>query len=114
MQPTEKIASPQAQKLYDALCKRKVHAELEYYDGFKTVDIAIRDARIYVEVDGINHFINPDQIVRDFKRSHFSDGDDFRTFYVTNQILDRYLDEVADALKEVVDSYIPAKTNVLY
>ena len=43
-----------------------------------------------------------EQIMRDFKRSHYSDGDDFRTFYVTNQIIERYLDQVADALAKVV------------
>lgn len=78
-------------------------AQLEYSDGHKTVDIAILNPRIYIEVDGLQHFTNPEQIMRDFKRSHFSDGDDFNTFYVTNQIIDRYLDEVVDALVKVVE-----------
>ena len=76
---------------------------MEYSDGHKTVDIAILNPRIYIEVDGIQHFTNPEQIMRDFKRYHFSDGDDFSTFYVTNQIIDRYLDEVVNALVKVVE-----------
>lgn len=104
MQQTfEKIASKQAKMLYDALCKKGIAAQLEYSDGHKTVDIAILNPRIYIEVDGIQHFTNPEQIMRDFKRYHFSDGDDFSTFYVTNQIIDHYLDEVVNALAKVVE-----------
>jgi very-short-patch-repair endonuclease len=76
---------------------------LEYNDGHKTVDIAILDAKLFIEVDGLQHFTKPEQILRDFKRSHYSDGDDFRTFYVTNQIIEKYLNEVADALVKVVE-----------
>jgi len=89
--------------LYEALYKRGIVAQLEYSDGHKTVDIAILKPRIYIEVDGIHHFTNPEQIIRDFKRYHFSDGDDFSTFYVTNQIIEKYLNEVVDALVKVVE-----------
>jgi very-short-patch-repair endonuclease len=98
-----KYASKQATALYEALCKRGIVARLEYSDGHKTVDIAILQPRIYIEVDGIQHFTNPEQIIRDFKRYHFSDGDDFNTFYVTNQIIDNHLDEVVNALVKVVE-----------
>lgn len=98
--------SEQANRLYCALLKRGVKAELGYSDGYKTIDIAILNAHIYIEVDGIQHFTSPKQILSDFKRYHFSDGDDFRTFYVTNQIVDKYVEEVADALTEVVNSII--------
>jgi very-short-patch-repair endonuclease len=93
----------QARMLYEALREKGVNAQLEYSDGHKTVDIAILDAHIYIEVDGIQHFTDPEHIMKDFKRSHFSDGDDFNTFHVTNQIIDRYLNEVVDALVKVVE-----------
>lgn len=99
-----KFASNQAKSLYEALCKRGIDARLEHSDGYKTVDIAILEAHLYIEVDGIQHFTNPEQIMRDFKRSHFSDGDDFRTFYVTNQIIETHLEEVADAIVKVVEN----------
>ena len=97
-----KSASASARLLYEALKTRNIDAILEYNDGHKTVDIAVLDAKLFIEVDGLQHFTNPEQIMRDFKRSHYSDGDDFRTFYVTNQIIERYLDQVADALAKVV------------
>lgn len=96
-EPTE-----QEKKLFDALVERGVEATLGYNDGHKTVDIAVLPAKLYIEVDGLGHFTNPDQIMSDFKRNHFSDGDDFSTFYVTNQIIDKFLSDVADALAEVV------------
>ena len=65
-------------------------------------DIAILKARIYIEVDGIQHFTTPKQIIADFQRQHYSDIDNFRTFYVTNQILEHFTDDVADALEKVV------------
>lgn len=89
-------------KLFDALVKRGVSVTPLYSDGHKTVDMAVLPAHLYIEVDDIGHFINPDQIERDLNRNHFSDGDDFRTFYVTNQIIDsKYLDQVADAIAAV-------------
>jgi len=89
--------------LYDALTKRGIVAELEYSDGHKTVDIAILQPKIYIEVDGLHHFTDPVQIMRDFQRYHFSDGDDFNTFRVTNHIVENYLDEVVEALVKVVE-----------
>ncbi len=95
-------SSKHSKLLFDALISRGVNASLEYNDGHKTVDIAVLDAKLFIEVDGLQHFTNPEQIMRDFKRSHYSDGDDFRTFYVTNQIIEKYLDQVADALAKVI------------
>lgn len=101
-----KYTSTQAKLLYDALVNKGINAQLEYSDGHKTVDIAILNAKLYIEVDGIQHFTNSEQIMRDFKRSHYSDGDDFSTFYVTNQIIDLHLNEVVDALIKVIASRV--------
>lgn len=96
------FSTSNSKALHEALKERGIDSILEYNDGHKAVDIAILPAHIYIEVDGIQHFTNPEQIMRDFKRNHYSDGDDFSTFYVTNQIIEKYLTEVADALVEVV------------
>jgi very-short-patch-repair endonuclease len=103
--------TPNEKLLFDALVKRGVEViplyKDEYAPGkFKTVDMAVKSAKLYIEVDGLQHFTDSGQIMRDFKRSHFSDGDDFSTFYVTNQIIEHYVDKVADALVEVVKERI--------
>ena len=94
--------SEQAERLFLALRNRGIVAVMEQWDMHKHIDINIPTAKLYIEVDDINHFTNPEQIIRDLDRSHFSDIDGHRTFYVTNQILEKMLDKVADALAEVI------------
>lgn len=103
-EPTE-----QEDKLYCALISRGIKAIPHYSDGHKTVDIAILDARLFIEVDGLQHFTNSEQIMSDFKRYHYSDEDDFSTFYVTNQIIDEFLDDVVNALVKVIKERINEK-----
>lgn len=96
------FVTPQTSELYEALVKMGVKASLEYPDGHKHVDIAILEARIFIEVDGLHHFTNSEQIERDFKRDHFSDGDDFDTIHIPNIVIEHHLQEVAQAIVEVV------------
>jgi len=96
------IITPQSRELYELLKSGGVNAILEYWDGHKTIDIAIPNAHIFIEVDGSQHFIDPEQIERDFKRAHFSGGDDFDTIHIPNIIIRKYLHEVADAIIKVV------------
>jgi very-short-patch-repair endonuclease len=97
MTPTKQVND-----LAEALKKRGVEITLEYSDGHKHVDIAILSAHIFIEVDGIQHLIDADQIIRDFKRDHFSDGDDFHTIHIPNEMIKNHLDQIADAIAEVV------------
>jgi len=90
------------QALADALTSNGMNVTVEYTDGHKTVDIAILDAKLFIEVDGLQHFTNSEQIERDFKRDHYSDGDDFATIRIPNIVLEHHLDEVADAIVQVV------------
>lgn len=93
--------SPQVQLLAEALKKRGLHPEVEYWDGHKHVDIALIQAKMFIEVDGIQHLIDPEQIIRDVKRDHFSDGDDYGTIHIPNLVISHYLENFADAITEV-------------
>src|SRR5687768_13234171 len=64
-------ATDHALLLYFALKKRGVPAELEKFDGHKTIDIAIVECRVNIEVDGKQHH-NPNQALADLKRTYFS------------------------------------------
>jgi alpha-ribazole phosphatase/probable phosphoglycerate mutase len=99
---THGIPTKQTQLLSDALKERNVHHEIEYFDGHKHIDIAIPSAKIFIEVDGIHHYTDSEQIKRDFKRDHFSDGDDFSTIHIPNEIAESHRKEVADAIAQVV------------
>ena len=61
-----------------------METKLEHWDNHKHIEIAILDAKIYIEVDGLQHYTDPEEIKRDFKRNHFSDGDDFKTIHIQN------------------------------
>lgn len=93
----------QAKELYELLKQRGVNASPEYWDEHKHIDIAIPDAHIYIEVDGLQHFTDPEQIVKDFKRTYFSEEDHFDTIHVPNLIIEYHLQEVADAIIKVVN-----------
>ena len=43
-----------------------------------------------------------ERLTTDLKRNHFSDGDDFFTLTITNQLIDTHLDNIADAIVKVV------------
>ncbi len=101
------VPTPQEQKLADALTKRGLVIKTEYFDGHKTVDIALPDSHLYIEIDGLHHFTNPDQIIADFKRDFFSEREGFFTLRITNQLVERFSEQIAEAIFQVV---APVKT----
>ncbi len=104
----KKIPTPtkQVDYLNQALTDRGIKTKVEYWDGHKHIDIAILSARIYIEIDGLHHYTDPKQIEADFKRNHFSDGDDFETIHITNQLIDKHLEAIAEAISRVVKDRI--------
>lgn len=99
----EPFITEQTKRLSEALEKLGIMTRLEYDDGHKHVDIAILNAKIFIEVDGLHHFTDPNQIDADFKRNHYSDGDDIATIHIPNIIIRDYCEEVAKAIAVVVE-----------
>ena len=91
-----------------ALKKRGIPCEFEAYDGHKHVDIAIHDIKLYIEVDGLQHSLDPDQLLNDLKRDKFSNEGGYQTKRFNNEVIDKHLDRIADALKEL---YVKVKNN---
>ena len=52
--------------------------------------------------DGLPHYTSPKQIISDFKRDHFSDAEGFVTKHIPNELIETHLDEMADAISEIV------------
>ena len=97
-----KISTKQALLLMEALQKRGVIVEAEHWDGHKHIDIYIPHVDMYIEVDGLYHYTHPDQIMRDFNRNHYSDGDGFDTMHIPNELIETHLEEIANAIANVV------------
>lgn len=88
--------------LYGALMRRGIESITEYPDGHKTIDIAILPAHLYIEVDGVQHLNNSDQIIKDFKRDYYSEKEGFFTLHIHNDDIKNHLNSIADAIAGVV------------
>ena len=86
---------PLAKALYKKLKKLNIKCELEYYDGYKHVDLAIPWARLYIEVDGYHHYFYERQLESDFWRDEFSGEDGFKTLRLNNEEVEEDVERVA-------------------
>ena len=97
-----KTTSNQVLILADALKNKGLFVETEKFDGYKHIDIVIPKARLNIEVDGLQHFVDSKQIISDLNRSFYSNKHGFNTIHISNVLINMYCDEIASALKEVV------------
>jgi very-short-patch-repair endonuclease len=98
----EKYITKQTGMLSEALKQKGIRHICEYSDGHKHVDIGIPYVKIFIEIDGLYHYTDPKQIKADFKRDHYSDGDDFDTIRIPNEIIEEYLEPIAHAIAQIV------------
>ena len=97
-------ATPEARKLFFALKKRKVPAQLEKWDGHKTIDIAIPEARINIEVDGAQHHYSNKQALADLWRTFYSFRKGYVTIRIPNRLIKERLEETADAITRLLNA----------
>jgi hypothetical protein len=88
----------EAKRLYLALKKRNVPAEIEKNDGFKTIDIAIPQCRFNIEVDGVHHNTDATQAFADLLRVKHSYNKEFYTLRIPNSLVREKLNETADEI----------------
>jgi hypothetical protein len=88
--------TPHAIELYFALKRRGVPAELEKWDGYKTIDITVTDAKVNIEVDGKHHNYNHQQALSDLKRTYFSFQKGYLTLRIPNSLVEWSIEETAD------------------
>jgi very-short-patch-repair endonuclease len=90
--------------LFVALKKRDVPCEFEAYDGYKFVDIAIHDIKLYIEVGETLNTSNPKQFLEDLKQDKFSSQGGYQTRRINTESIEKYLDEIVDTLKEIYEN----------
>lgn len=95
-----KEPTKEAADLRDELKKRGVKVYVELNDGYKHVDLALPNAKLNVEVDGVQHLTNPHQIVTDLNRGYYSNKLGYSTMHIPNEMIRLHLKEIADALAE--------------
>lgn len=94
-------SQPRVVELYKALRQRGVPAEIEKFDGYKTIDIVIEEAKIHIEVDGLHHK-GPQQALTDLKRTFYSFCEGYVTLHIPNSLVEFDIDETADWLTEII------------
>jgi hypothetical protein len=102
----EKRAAPHALKLYESLRKRGVFCELESYNSSKHIDIAIRDARLYIGIDGEHHNLDPEQMYIDLLKDEESFKEGYATKRFSLKEIDEHMDGIAETLTEVIKQRI--------
>lgn len=93
-------ATDYAINLYFSLKDRGVPATLEKSDGFKTIDIAVPDAKVNIEVDGLHHSYDGRQALRDLERTLYSFKKGYSTLRIPNVLAEYNLDLVASLITE--------------
>lgn len=88
--------------LYFALRNRGVPAKLELDDGYKTIDIAVPDAKINIEVDSRRHSNNPRQAMSNSSRTYHPFLKSYFTLRIPNSLVNRNLEETADFITELL------------
>ena len=89
--------------LYFSLRERGVPAELEKFDGYKTTDIAVVEARVNIEVDGPQHVNNADQAFADLQRTFYSFKKGFLTLHIPDVLVKQNLNQTADYVTEFLN-----------
>ncbi|MBN1176033.1 DUF559 domain-containing protein [Candidatus Woesearchaeota archaeon] len=96
-------ASPEAKKLWQALRKKGFRAFYEKWDGHKTIDIAIPEVKMNIEVDGGQHNFNPKQALADLKRTYYSFNKGYFTLRIPNSLIRNHFDEALNLIVEILD-----------
>jgi len=94
--------SIEATRLYLSLRKRHVPAELEKFNGYKTIDIAIVDAKVNIEVEAPHHQFKYKQALTDLKQTLYSFQDGFLTLRIPNVLIKKNLEETANCVTELI------------
>ena len=98
----KKSPTPAATLLKEALEGLGIRVLSEFWDGHKHIDLAIPEARINIEIDGLQHLTDPYQILADLNRSHYSDDLGYHTLHIHNIEIKPNLEKIAVAIAEAV------------
>jgi very-short-patch-repair endonuclease len=79
---------------------RGVPAELEKFDGYNTIDIAVVDAKVNIEVDGPDRNYKCEQALSDLQRSLHAFRKGYLTLRIPNALVNENLEETANSIMD--------------
>lgn len=92
----------EAVKLGNELNKLGYKAELEKWDGYKHIDIAVTRAKLNIEIDGSYHNYRADIALRDLERTYYSLEKGFVTIRIPNSLIRHRLSQTVSYLDKII------------
>ena len=90
----EKNETPiEAVQLYYSLKASGVNPMLEWWDGKKSIDIAISRVKLNIEIDNEYHKLTHEQAINDLEEAMHSFKDGFTTIRIPHVLIKHYLNE---------------------
>ncbi len=83
----------EAVQLYYGLKEEGVNAMLEWWDGKKSVDIAISRVKLNIEIDCEYHMLTHEQAINDLEEAMHSFKNGFTTIRIPHVLIKHYLKE---------------------
>ena len=94
-----KNPTPEEILLEEALRDEGLNITPQFSDKeLKVVDLRSVEAKVDIEVDGLQHLLNPIQINRDLDRSYYSQKDGYTTLHVPNREVHTHLKKIAHSI----------------
>lgn len=93
----------EAIQLYYGLREAGVNAMLEWWDGKKSVDIAISRVKLNIEIDTKYHMITHEQAINDLEEAMHSFKNGFTTIRIPHVLIKHYLKETVTNILGIME-----------
>lgn len=99
----QKDTPVEAIQLYYGLKEAGVNAMLEWWDGKKSVDIAISRVKLNIEIDSEYHMLTHEQAINDLERTMHSFKNGFTTIRIPHVLIKHYLKETVNNILGIME-----------
>ncbi|MCP4976653.1 MAG: hypothetical protein GY931_10865 [Maribacter sp.] len=93
----------EAVQLYYGLKEAGVKGMLEWWDGKKSVDIAISRVKLNIEIDAEYHMLTHEQAINDLERTMHSFKNGFTTIRIPHVLIKNYLKETVNNILGIME-----------
>ncbi|NNE76829.1 MAG: hypothetical protein HKN31_07120, partial [Pricia sp.] len=93
----------EAIQLYYGLKAAGVNAMLEWWDGNKSIDIAISRVKLNIEIDAEYHMLTHEQAINDLEKAMHSFKNGFTTIRIPHVLVKYYLKETVTNILGIME-----------
>jgi len=93
----------EAIQLYYGLKEVGVSSMLEWWDGKKSVDLAISRVKLNIEIDAEYHMMTHEQAINDLERTMHSFKNGFTTIRIPHVLIKHYLKETVENILGIME-----------